>query len=115
MASNSKKKSAEKAREREQQESLLVAQKAAEFYRKKQEESGRPVDPREPVKRTIDNNWVHVTCALFTPEVKFGNAKALAPVEGIPSIPRTKLETECSECHITGVATVGCHTCHAQG
>lgn len=75
----------------------------------------KPVNPREPLKRTADNNWVHVTCAVFTPEVKFGNAKALEPSEGIPSIAATKYDEICKACKQKGGACVNCHSCRATG
>ncbi|KAF4467451.1 Lid2 complex component snt2 [Fusarium albosuccineum] len=105
-----KKKMSEKDRERERME-VQQARKAADFYRKKQEEMNRPVNPREPLKRTADNNWVHVTCAVWTPEVKFGNAKALEPSEGIPSIPRSRYDETCQVCNKTDGACVSCHQC----
>ncbi|KAL6895578.1 hypothetical protein HDV57DRAFT_479881 [Trichoderma longibrachiatum] len=107
-----KKKMSEKDREREKLE-VQQARKAAEFYRKKQEDMNRPVNPREPLKRTADNNWVHVTCAVWTPEVKFGNAKALEPSEGIPSIPRSRYDEICQACNQQGGACVPCHHCRA--
>ena len=108
------KKKSERDREKERQE-REIAQHAADFYRKKQEELNRPLDPREPLKRTINNNWVHVTCAVFTPEVKFGNAKALEPSEGIPSIPSARYDEICVLCSKSIGACVGCHTCRKPG
>ncbi|KAF5020554.1 hypothetical protein F66182_7418 [Fusarium sp. NRRL 66182] len=105
-----KKKISEKDRERERLE-VQQARKAVEFYRKKQEDMNRPINPREPLKRTADNNWVHVTCAVWTPEVKFGNAKALEPSEGIPSIPRTRYDETCQVCNKQEGACVSCHQC----
>lgn len=105
-----KKKMSDKDREREKLE-VQQARKAAEQYRKRQEELNRPINPREPLKRTADNNWVHVTCAVWTPEVKFGNARALEPSEGIPSIPRARYEDACQACHATNGATIACHQC----
>lgn len=90
-----------------------AALKAAEYYKQKQIDMNRPVNPREPLKRTADNNWVHVTCAVFTPEVKFGLAKALSPAEGIPSIPRARYAETCKACKKTGGACVACAQCHA--
>lgn len=87
------------------------ARKAAEFYRKKQEELNRPINPREPLKRTADNNWVHVTCAVWTPEVKFGNAKAMEPSEGIPSVPRSRYDELCNACNQHGGACIPCQYC----
>ncbi|KAK1447027.1 BAH domain-containing protein [Colletotrichum cuscutae] len=107
--STSKKKS-EKEKERERVE-REQAQKAADYYKKKQEDANRPVNPREPLKRTADNNWVHVTCAVWTPEVKFGNAKALSPSEGIPSIPRARYDEVCLACNHKGGACITCHYC----
>ncbi|AEO66043.1 uncharacterized protein THITE_2113820 [Thermothielavioides terrestris NRRL 8126] len=110
--STSHKKKTEKERERERME-RENAQRAADYYRKKQEEMNRPLNPREPLKRTAGNNWVHVTCAVWTPEVKFGNAKALSPSEGIPLIPRARYAEVCKVCKTDGGACVHCHQCHA--
>ncbi|KAK4188402.1 hypothetical protein QBC35DRAFT_207505 [Podospora australis] len=108
----SHKKKSEKERERDKAEREM-AQKAAEHFRKKQEEMNRPVNPREPLKRTADNNWVHITCAVWTPEVKFGCAKSLAPSEGIPLIPRGRFSETCKACKSDGGACVSCHQCRA--
>ncbi|OLN88561.1 E3 ubiquitin-protein ligase SNT2 [Colletotrichum chlorophyti] len=108
VSASKKKSEKEKERERIEREQ---AQKAADYYRKKQEETNRPVNPREPLKRTADNNWVHVTCAVYTAEVKFGNAKALSPSEGIPSIPRVRYDEVCKACGHKGGACVACHHC----
>lgn len=110
----SHKKKTEKERERDRVE-REAAQKVADFYRKKQEEMNKPVNPREPLKRTANNNWVHVICAVFTPEVKFGNAKALEPSEGIPSIASARYDETCKVCKKTDGACVGCHSCKAPG
>ncbi|KAH8815068.1 hypothetical protein F5884DRAFT_163041 [Xylogone sp. PMI_703] len=109
-ATNKKKSEKERERDRVEKEQ---AQKAAEFFRRKQEEMNKPVEPREPLKRTANNNWVHVTCAVFTPEVKFGNAKALEPSEGIPSIPSARYDETCKACKQKGGACVACHSCRA--
>jgi hypothetical protein len=106
------KKNKDKDRERDRLE-RENAQRAADFFRKKQEDMNRPVNPREPLKRTVNNNWVHVTCAVFTPEVKFGNAKALEPSEGIPSIASARYDEVCKACKAKGGACVSCHSCRA--
>ncbi len=90
-----------------------MAVEAAEAYRRKQAELGRPMDPREPLKRTAGNNWVHVVCAIWTPEIRFGKAQALAPSEGIGSIPMARYEQSCKLCKTTEGACVACHQCHA--
>ncbi|TAQ89792.1 hypothetical protein B7494_g1901 [Chlorociboria aeruginascens] len=95
--SHKKKSEKERERDRVERENAL---KVADYFRKKQEEMNKPVNPREPLKRTANNNWVHVTCAVFTPEVKFGNGKAMEPSEGIPSIASARydeiLHVECA-------------------
>jgi hypothetical protein len=106
----SHKKRTDKERERDRLEKEMAV-KAVELYKKRQEELGRPVFPREPLKRTANNNWVHVTCAVWTPEVKFGNAKLLEPSEGIPLIPEARYSEVCTVCKTMQGACVHCHTC----
>ncbi|KAI8632055.1 hypothetical protein F5Y19DRAFT_472940 [Xylariaceae sp. FL1651] len=109
---NTHKKKTEKDREKERIDREL-ALKAVEHYQKRQIELNRPTNPREPLKRTVDNNWVHVTCAVWTPEVKFSKAKALSLTEGIPLIPRARYEEVCKACKERGGACVFCHSCRA--
>lgn len=90
------------------------AKEAAAYYEEKQRETNRPVNPREPLKRTANNNWIHVTCAVWTPEIKFGNAKAMEPSEGIPSIPLSRYDDVCKICKRGEAgACVSCHQCKA--
>ncbi|KAI0537610.1 hypothetical protein GGR58DRAFT_343296 [Xylaria digitata] len=109
---NTHKKKTEKDREKERVD-REQALKAVEIYQERQVKLRRPVNPREPLKRTADNNWVHVTCAVWTPEVKFSRAKDLCLSEGIPSIPRTKYEEMCKICKEKAGACVSCHYCRA--
>jgi len=108
----SHKKKTERDREKERLEKEL-ASGLAETYRKNQQEKGKPPIPREPLKRTTNNNWVHVTCALFTPEVKFSNAKSLELAEGIPWIPKARWDQVCKICKTSDGACVSCPHCHA--
>ena len=108
----SHKKKTDREREKERLERELVLD-ATEVYRRKQEDMGRPVDPREPLKRTAGNNWVHVVCAIWTAEMNFGDAKALSPSEGIGSIPVWKYQQVCRLCKTTLGACVTCHQCPA--
>ena len=108
----SHKKKTDREREKERLEREMALE-AAETYRRKQAELGRPLDPREPLKRTAGNNWLHVVCAIWTPEIRFGNAKALAPSEGIGSIPTARYEQICKICKTREGACVACHHCHA--
>lgn len=108
----SHKKKTDREREKERLEREMALE-AAELYQQKQAELGRPLDPREPLKRTAGNNWLHVVCAIWTPEIRFGNAKALAPSEGIGSIPMARFEQICKICKTREGACVTCHQCHA--
>lgn len=83
-------------------------------YKQAQIAKGRPPEPREALKRTYGNNWVHITCAVWTPETKFGNAKSLDQVECIPQIPPARWGQTCKLCkRSSGGACVTCHQCHA--
>ncbi|KAI9845812.1 MAG: putative PHD type zinc finger protein with BAH domain-containing protein [Sclerophora amabilis] len=95
----SHKKKSDKDREKERIE-REKATEAADFYRRKQEEMNRPADPREPLKRTAGNNWIHVICSVWIPEMKYGNAKALEPSEGIGTIPPARYEQICKVFHV---------------
>jgi len=74
-------------------------------------DSNGDLAPRQALKPTANNNWAHVTCALFSPETRFGNAKHLKPVEGIGSIPPARWTTLCALCESRGGATINCHDC----
>lgn len=109
------KKKSERDREKEKLEREMVAE-AVRLYRSKQENAGKPTGPREPLKRTAGNNWVHVTCAVWMPEVKFGNAKELEPAEGFGLIPADRYREVCKLCKTNRGACVPCHHngCNAQ-
>ncbi|RMD44877.1 hypothetical protein DV735_g376, partial [Chaetothyriales sp. CBS 134920] len=93
----SHKKKSDREREKERLEREMV-QEASRRWRQDQEAAGRPVNPREALKRTAWNNWVHITCALWTKEIKFGNAKLLDDAEGVGFIPRERFEHQCKIC-----------------
>ncbi|EOD48734.1 putative phd finger and bah domain protein [Neofusicoccum parvum UCRNP2] len=78
----SHKKKTDKEREKERLEKELRIQKLKE-YQQHQRDKGRPELPREPLKKTAENNWVHLHCAVWTPELKFTNPKTYELVEGV--------------------------------
>ncbi|KAL4779296.1 hypothetical protein BJX76DRAFT_365347 [Aspergillus varians] len=102
------KKKTERDREKEKLERGLVAD-AIKLYRERQEAVGKPVGPREPLKRTAGNNWIHVTCAVWTPEIKFSNAKELEPAEGFGLISADRFRETCKICKSNKGACVPCH------
>lgn len=102
------KKKTDRDREKERIEREII-QEASRRWRMEQEAAGRPVNPREALKRTAWNNWVHVTCAIWTKEMKFGNADLLDEAEGVGFIPTERFEPPCKLCKRTGLPTVKCH------
>ena len=97
----SHKKKTDREREKERLEREMVNE-ASRRWRQEQEAAGRPVNPREALKRTAWNNWVHITCGLWTKEIKFGNAKLLDDAEGVGFIPRERFDQPCKVCKETG-------------
>lgn len=93
----SHKKKSDRDREKERMEKELADNMRAD-YRNKQMSHHRPIMPREPLKQTTGNNWVHVQCAVFTPEIRFSNAQALEVAEGFQMIPPSKFEAVCKLC-----------------
>jgi hypothetical protein len=108
----SHKKKTDREREKERQEKELC-EELEQRYIQSQEAKGKPTRPREALKRTADNKWVHVSCALWTPEIRFSNATTLDVAEGIPLIPRVRREQVCKLCKTASGACVSCHHCHA--
>ncbi|KAJ5545692.1 hypothetical protein N7494_003277 [Penicillium frequentans] len=105
---NTSRKKSDRDKEKERLEKEMVVE-AIKLYRQRQEAVGKPTGPREPLKRTAGNNWAHVLCSLWTPEVKFGDAKELEPAEGFGSIPKDRWRQVCKICKTSKGACVGCH------
>lgn len=103
----SHKKKSDRERDKEKKEREMV-QEAGRRWREDQLAAGRPVDPREPLKRTAWNNWMHVNCAVWTKEIKFGDTEHLDSAEGVGFIPKERFDTPCKFCNDTGFPTVGC-------
>ncbi|KNC99032.1 DNA-binding E3 ubiquitin-protein ligase SNT2 [Spizellomyces punctatus DAOM BR117] len=65
--------------------------------------------PRESaLKRTIGNNWAHLTCAIWMPEVKFGNVETEEPVECIGLIDKKRWKQLCCICKQPEGACITC-------
>ena len=62
------------------------------------------------MKRTSDGGWAHVVCALYIPEVSFGDNATMEPII-LSKIPATRYGEECSICVQNGrsktIATSG--------
>ena len=50
------------------------------------------------VKQTDDGRWAHILCALWIPEVGFGNIESLEPITKIDKIPPGRNKLTCSIC-----------------
>ena len=105
----SHKKKNDRERDRERIEKHLAAQ-LGEQYRQQQKDRGRPQLPREALKRTTDNNWVHITCAIFIPDIKFSRARTLEAAEGVPFALQKRKGFQCCVCKTTDGATVACES-----
>ena len=105
-----KKTEREKEKERLERELLNIA---VDNYNRVQREKGRPELPRQSLKRTTNNNWVHVVCAIFHHEIKFADPKALEPAEGLGAVAGLKYRSRCKLCKKTEGACVNCSHCQA--
>lgn len=106
------KKKDDRQKEKERLERELLVNATEKYYRD-QREKGRPEQPRQPLKRTTNNNWVHVVCAIFHPEIKFSDPKSLEPAEGFGAIPLARFRLKCKLCKKSEGACVNCHHCQA--
>ncbi|KAJ3319918.1 putative PHD type zinc finger protein with BAH domain-containing protein [Boothiomyces sp. JEL0866] len=62
------------------------------------------LDPKfSPLKKTIGTDWAHSQCAIWIPQIKFGNPKTLEYIECIGLIDQV-----CSICKQRGGATIKC-------
>lgn len=67
-------------------------------------------------KPTECNNWVHLLCAMWTPDVMFADSVTMKPVEGVGSLPLSRYESRCSICDEVKGVCVKCAepTCRTQ-
>lgn len=55
------------------------------------------------LKRTDDDRWGHVVCAIWVPEVGFTNTLFIEPIDGVANIPPARWKLTCYLCKKKGV------------
>ncbi|KAI5627088.1 bromodomain containing 1b isoform X1, partial [Silurus asotus] len=55
------------------------------------------------LKRTDDERWGHVVCAIWVPEVGFTNTVFIEPIDGVANIPPARWKLTCYLCKERGV------------
>ncbi|RUO96587.1 PHD-zinc-finger like domain-containing protein [Jimgerdemannia flammicorona] len=68
-------------------------------------------EARQALKKTSGNNWAHVLCATYLPEVKFAQVEDMQPVECIGAVNLARWKQPCSLCNIPGGACIACSDC----
>ncbi|KAI8356136.1 PHD-zinc-finger like domain-containing protein [Choanephora cucurbitarum] len=63
-------------------------------------------------KQTNTNQWGHLLCAIWIPEVGVGNPIYMEPIEMIENIPKSRWKLTCSICRIKEGACIQCDNKH---
>lgn len=84
-------------------------------YYKSQVDKGRPPWPREAVKKTAGNNWMHIVCAVWTPEITFNDTESMegAAGVGLAVTAPSRQDAVCKLCRIVDGGCVSCQDCNA--
>lgn len=69
---------------------------------------GSPLTALDAVKPTECNNWAHLICAAWMPDVAFTDTKRMKLVEGAGNLPWWRYNSSCEICHQPGGACIQC-------
>lgn len=110
----SHRKKSDRDKEKERLEKLLMDEVTAKYF-KSQQDRGRPLYPREAVKKTASNNWMHIVCSIWTPEIRYSEGSRMENAEGMFSAMNNpaRVEALCKICRIQHGACVSCLQCSA--
>ncbi|PVU94735.1 hypothetical protein BB561_002305 [Smittium simulii] len=59
-------------------------------------------------KKTTCNQWAHLMCALWIPEVGISNTVYMEPIDSVNTIPKSRWKLACSICGIRDGACIQC-------
>ncbi|OMJ24647.1 Peregrin [Smittium culicis] len=59
-------------------------------------------------KKTSDNSWAHLLCALWIPEVGISNTVYMEPIDSVENIPKSRWKLVCTFCGIKCGACIQC-------
>ena len=63
-------------------------------------------------KISKENAWVHLSCALWLPELNIGNFELKEKIKGVENLPKKRLQEKCDICLTTGYGpTIKCEKC----
>ncbi|KAJ3191461.1 putative PHD type zinc finger protein with BAH domain-containing protein [Irineochytrium annulatum] len=60
------------------------------------------------LSKTIGRNWAHIACCIWIPEVRFGHAEAMSPVECLGFVDRRRWTATCDICRLARGAVLFC-------
>ncbi|ORE03513.1 hypothetical protein BCV72DRAFT_213042 [Rhizopus microsporus var. microsporus] len=63
-------------------------------------------------KQTTTNQWGHLLCAMWIPEVCLGNSVYMEPIDGIGNIPKSRWKLTCYICRQRQGACIQCDNKH---
>lgn len=63
-------------------------------------------------KQTTTNQWGHLLCAIWIPEVSLGNSVYMEPIDNISSVPKSRWKLTCYICRRRQGACIQCDNKH---